>query len=398
MQHHQLPLTQAYKRFLVCTSSALGLLTLFAVPAMAEPAASRMTVRANIKQEATWSSNPLLAVNGGKALWGSTTSPELVFKSITPKLQFNANARIDENVFNQSSHDSTDIILSSNISKNNQRWSVALRSGINYDTTRTSELTNYDLVQVDRHHLGLSIGPRVSFSPSPVDTISLSGLVQASRYEGDAFTNYNTYTVSPSYARQFDPNNSGNVSVQIYRYQTTRNNASRKDSWSPSFGWQTTLTPRLSANASVGAQASRQYIYGISTTSWTWNTVFSGGLSYKGEQDNLSFSASRSNSSYGNGTDALQTSFSIMDSHKINPRVSLSFGAGYLTSEYEATVVGSMESMTNGNLGITYRLTDDFNLTANYKYRYETLVNRSQSVQDHAVTIGLTFHPDGWTL
>jgi hypothetical protein len=242
------------------------------------------------------------------------------------------------------------------------------------------------------------MAPSVSFRSSAIDTISLSGSVNASRYEGNAFTNYNTYTVTPSYVRQFDPNNSGNISIQVYRYQTTRNNASRKDSWSPHLGWQTTFTPRLSATASVGAQASRQYIYGISTTSWTWNTVFSGGLSYAGEQDNLSFSASRSNSSYGNGTDALQTSFSMMDSHKINPRVSLSFGAGYMTSEYEAAVVGSMDSMMNSNFGITYRLTDDFDLMANYKYRYETLVNRSQSVQDHAVTIGLTFRPDGWTL
>jgi hypothetical protein len=357
-----------------------------------------LTLQGSVKQVGTWSSNPLMVTDGASSLWGSTTSPELVLRNTTPISLWSFGARVDQSYFNQSSFNSTDVHASGDWSRKTERWSIGIKKAVDYDTTRTSELTNYGLKTGGVRHLGLNFNPTVSFRSSPVTTISLSGTAVESQYDDRDFTNYATYTVTPSVTRQFDPLNAGVFSVQARRYRTTRNSATRIDSVSPSLGWQRSFSPTLKANASVGMQTSKQRNYGRVVRDWNWQYVFAGGLSFKGIQDTLDLSAARSQYPYGNGTEALQTSLSLSENHDLNPRLSLKLGASYQLAEYQTNTTGNLESLADVRTGLAFHATPELDVTAEYRYRYETLTNRTKTAQDNAFMVGLVYRPNVWTL
>jgi hypothetical protein len=387
-----------------CGAVAVGFFAFSSTQTMAQqvPGTQKVTgdstLQAIVKEVGTWSSNPLMVVDGATSLWGSTTSPELIYKSSTPLAQANVDTRIDESVFNQSSFDTTDITTTGGFIKNTQRWMAGLQGTLAYDTTRTSELTNYNLQPILSRHLGISLAPKIGFSPNATDTVALAGSAAISQYDKDIFTNYDTFTLTPSYNHKFDQQNTGIFSFQAQQYQTTRDNAEKVDSLGPSIGWQTIISPRIQANASVGAQMSREYDFGAAVDPWTLDYVFSGGLTFKGVQDNLNVAVGRSEFPYGNGTQGLQTTFSVAESHVLNPLLTLNLGASYLTSEYQKDVAGDLKSLADGHGGLAYHVTDYLDLTADYHYRYETLTNITKNVQDNAAIVGLTYHPNMWTL
>lgn len=339
-----------------------------------------------------------MAVDNSDALWGETTSPELILARSTALSKMSFDTRFDESVFSRSAFDTSDVHENANASIKNERWQAGLKGTFDYDTTRTSELSNYSLQPVLSRHTGLSVAPQITFTPTQLDALSIAGSFVSSRYtKYDLFTDYETFTVSPSYKRMLDPNNAGILSMQAQRYQTTRNNETQVDSLSSSLGWQYALSQRYTANASAGAQATRQYSWGAVTGPWTWEYIFSGGFSFHGLTDTLDVSASRQQFPYGDGTEALQTSVSVNESHNLSPTVSLNVGASYLTSHYQTAANGNLKTMTDGHLGAAYHMTPTMDLTMDYRYRYETLVNRSQSAKSNIATIGFVYKPCLWT-
>ena len=392
------------RRIFVNTLVAAGLLALFVGSALAQQVgngqavAGTTTLQAIGTETGTWSSNPLLIVGGAPSLMGSTTSPELLFKRTTPLSQINIDTKIDENVFNQKAFDSTDLHLSADLSKRNARWTAGLQERTDYDTTRTSELTNYGFSGFVARHMGLSLTPQVSFNPTAVDSFALTGSAALSQYDNAAFINYANYTATPSYTHRFDQQNAGIILVQAQHYQTMRADPVDVDSVGPSIGWQTTFSPRITANASVGAQASRQYGLGTQGSPWAWSYIFAGGLAFTGTQDILNLKTQRAQFPYGNGTEALQTSFSFNESHALNSKISLNCGANYATSSYQVATIGNLKELMGGSLGVAYHATEQLDFTTAYLYRHETLTNIVETAQDHAITVNLAYRPNMWTL
>jgi hypothetical protein len=362
------------------------------------PPPSPLSVQAVIGETGSYSSNPLLTIDSSKPLIGSTTTPELILRNRTDASKLDIDATIDENVFNQSLYNSTDVHANTLLATRNQPWNAQVQLGTHYDTTRTSELSNFNFTPTVSRHLGISVAPQVSFAPTAVDTLALGGSFASSQYQDNIFTNYQTFAATPTYTHQFDPLNAGFVTLLAQRYQTTRGPQAHIDTIGPSVGGQTTFSPRLSAHAAIGAQTTRQYQSDVALSPWTWQFVFSGGLVYQGEQDTLDLSATRAQDPYGNGTEALQTTLSASESHALNSLVSLNAGASYLTSTYPVTTPGSVSSLAQASAGATLHLTQDLDLSATYQYRYETLIGNSATPDDHSGMINLTFHPQIWSL
>jgi len=367
--------------------------------AHAQEVSDGTTLEATLSQDMSWSTNPLMALHGARSLWGSTTSPQLSLTKKTPLSLYGLNFKVNQNAFNQPEYNSTDLYAQADFVRQNQRWKIDLPKTISYDTTRTSETVGYNVQAINSRHLGFSVSPQVSFSPSPRNTWSLSGAATLSEYEKkDYFTDYETVTASPSFERKFDPNNSGFVNLKFRRYQTTRDNATRVDSVGGNLGWRTVLSPRLKADASLGAQERREYNYGVPIDSWTLNTIYSGNLSFSGLQDNIDVSASRGQSPYGNGTEALETSFSFSNEHKLNEAFSYNISASFLMADYQKASEGDMETLTNGHIGLSYKIIKNIDFTAGYNFRYETRTYQTETVKDSTISVGLIFRPNMWTL
>ena len=360
--------------------------------------ASDLTLQAIGGESGIWSSNPLLATSGARALYGSTTSPEFIVKNTDPTSPFSFDSRVDKNIFNQSAFNSTDAHETGSFALQNQRWSGSVLAHGDYDTTRTSELTTFGLNPIIARHMGLSVQPTVTYSSTAIDQLSLQGAVAASKYDNSIFTNYETFSASPTYTHHLDPRNAAIFTLQAQRYQTTRGNPVTVDSIGPSAGWQFIFSPRFTANASVGAQSSREYRFGFVNQPWTAQYTFAGGLAFQGLQDTIHATTSRAQYPYGDGTEALQTAFNITESHALTPLWAIDIGGNYLTSTYQISAPGNLKMQGGGNLGFTYHATEHIDFSASYQYRRETLIGDNRIPQDNALMLGLVLHPKLWTL
>ncbi|MDD3370892.1 MAG: hypothetical protein PHE27_03595 [Alphaproteobacteria bacterium] len=328
----------------------------------------------------------------------STTTPGVVFSDTTPLSSLKLSVRLDENVTNQKSYDSTDLGATLGYSKKNSRWSVSTNHAATYDTTRSSEESSYDNSSSIARHTGVTSSLSIGYMPLPGNTVSIAGSGNLSRYDSSLLQNYNTYSASASFGYEFDEFNTAVLSVPFNRYETSRNDASRSDTFSPSLGWTRIFSERLTGNASAGVQANKQYAYGTVVSDWSWNYVFDGGLTYRAEQDSIVLRAVRSQNANGNGQDALQTSVSLKGQHNVNPSFTLTYAANHRNSSYEVYSAGSSEVLSGGSVGLSYHATDCLDITTQYAYRYETFVAESTNAEDHAVTIGLAYHPVEWDL
>ncbi|MDE2029136.1 MAG: hypothetical protein KGI97_01085 [Alphaproteobacteria bacterium] len=355
------------------------------------PPVGGIDIKGVLKESFLYETNPLLRTSDTHPLYGSITSPEMILSGATPTTNFNADARVDENLFNQTMFNSTDLHAKAGVTRTMQRWSAGLNGKIDYDTTRTSELSTYGFIASPVRHTGESVTPKISYNLSPSEKLSLTGVYRASQYSGSLYTDYDVFSVTPTYSRAFDPLDTGTFSVQAQRYETTSGARNVTDTIGPSVGWRRILTPRLTADASVGIQAVRNYIAGSASQPWGLQYDFLAALTYKGDRDTAALTASRNEYPFGNGTEAMLTSFEVKGSHELNDRFAFQGAASYRYTDYRFTGTGNLESMTEGKIGLAYHLTDHLDIVTSYRYRHETLTGLAQTAQDHAGLVTLAY-------
>lgn len=376
---------------LLCTT-ALATTLLACVCGSAQ--ASNWTWKFDGTETGTYTTNPLMLTSGEETLFGSTTSPRVAVVGATPVTELSADLRVDANLFNKSSFNSTDIFSNINASTKSSRWDAKLAQSTTYDTTRTSELSNYGRTIGSVRHFGLNIGPEIGFKPNERNRVSLMGAFAMSTYASSDFSDYNVYTLKPTYSHIFDPENTGSFSLQFRRYETTSGVQKVKDSVSPSVGWTTLLTPRWKADLNVGLQTSQEESEGHTTHSWNLNYVYSANVTFEGEQNFARFSASQAQQPLANGQETLFTTVSVNGEHRINPLLSLNASASYQHASYQSVSDNSLESLLNGGAGAVYHATDQIDISASYRYKYETLTNTSATAQDNTVMVGVNYHPE----
>jgi hypothetical protein len=357
--------------------------------------ASNVTVDAEISETGSWDSNPLMLAHNAEPLFGSSTVPHLVFTDETPTSRLNADVSVGENIFNQSTFDSTDFHGNFGLSHRIERWEASLKEKTDYDTTRTSELTTFGENAGSIRHLGLLIAPGLAFKPTSLDKLTVDGSASASRYDGPSFTDYDVFTLTPSWMHNFTPLHAGLLSFRAQRYQTESGPGLTVDSAAPMLGWAASFTPRWSGKFTVGLQASQQSGAGVADESLQWNYVYSADLSYKGEQDFMNFIATRAQQPYGNGTELLLTTFSIKEDHALNPKLSMTALLSYQYSQSTAESGSNLKSLLKANPGLAYHVTDNLDILTAYQYKYESLTGADEVAKGSSVTLGLKYRPWG---
>jgi hypothetical protein len=348
----------------------------------------------NGSQIFSYDSNPLRLTSGEKSLFGSTTSPELMLRWKTPTSTTQSTTRVDVNVFDRSEFDSVDLHQKLSLSKSNQRWTADLDALVDYDTTRTSELTNYAINLPRVHNTRLGAKPKITLRHSERGSVSLAGSFVSSTYDNGAYTDYNAYSISPSYAYAYDQKNIGSVALNGQRYETINGASLTSDSFGPSVGWTHFMTQRLTLRVNAGALSTHRRGAGAGTERNSWDYVFSGNATYKGAQDTIDFNATRAREPFGNGTETLLDTFSLTERHAINPQLEVNAKAKYQEADYPTTAPGiNLDKGYNFGTGIAYKIVEDASLTADYTYRNEKLTNISGDVAQHVVMIGATIHP-----
>lgn len=381
---------------LVLTSAiiAISAPALAAGPAFQKPGG--FSVDTGIVQTFAYDSNPLRLTNGEDALFGSTTSPKLTLRWKTPRSVIETESRADVNVFDDSDYDSVDFNQKLLLSRSNERWTASVRGLLNYDTTRISEVTNFSVNLPKVRSRKLSAAPEISFKASQRSRFVLAGSATALEYDSSRFTDYNTYSISPSYELKFDPRNAATFTLNGQRYETTSGTDSASNSYGPSLGWTHVVNPRLTVRASAGGLSTHKSGAGAGTDRQGWNYVFSGGVIYKGDQDVFDFTATRAREPFGNGTETLLDTFAVNERHALNPLVTLKANAKYQQADYETLPGINLDYSYGAGAGVAYRLTPKAEISADYRYRREQLTTVTDNIDQHVMLISLSYEPN-WT-
>lgn len=366
---------------------------LWAATPLPSPIPGGLTTEMRASETFSYDSNPTRVAEGAEALFGSTTSPQLIVRYKTPRTEFEADSRVDVNFFDRSVYNSTDFHETLQIRRRNERWLAALRGTMDYDTTRTSELSNYglNLPKVRRTRLG--VAPQLAFRPNERDAWLLNASVMDSSYDQRAYTDYHVYAASPAYEHKFNAYNKGTLSLNAQRYETQSGVALTSDSVGPSLGWTSQLTEQFTVRLAAGVERTLKRGDAIHGEETDWDYVYSGGFSYKGNRDTLETTATRAQEPFGNGTETLLTSLSVSERHSINPNLALTARALYQSADYSApTTVNFDHGLTLG-AGASYTLAENADLDASYQFRQEHLTRIHSPVEQHVVMLGVTIHP-----
>lgn len=349
---------------------------------------------AKLSERGEWDSNPSMLTHHAKALYGSTTVPELSVKSETPTSLLAGQVSLTENLFNRDTYNSTDFHASADVNKRTERWGAGLRLATSYDTTRTSELVTFGNQALTTRHFSYSLQPDFSFTPTPRNVLTLAPSFEKHVYDSDAYTGYAIAGLTPGYERRLTPLTSAVLQMQMQRYQSDQAPKRRTDSLSPSAGFATALTPDIQLRVTAGAQASKERGQTVVQTGWQWKPVYEASLSYKNEQNDVTFKASRARQAFSNGSDALLTILTLDDRHKLNESFTLTGSVSYRYANNTASSGSDLDSAFSGQAGLAYRLTGHVDFTTDYRYRREKLTGEADAATGHLARAGFVLHSE----
>ncbi len=363
-------------------------------PVVAAPDASNIALEAS--ETYSYDANPLRLERNYKSLQGSDTTATLILNEATPRSKFTSSSTIDQGIYDNSVFNSTNFHEKANIGTNNLRWTARMGATFDYDTTRTSEITSFGITTPSVRHTGYSASPGIDFKPAPDDKYSINTSISRSSYDNAAFTDYNYYTVTPTYNHIFDPVNTGILMLNTERYQGTNNTRSKIDTVGPSLGLVHIINDNMTARVTAGAENSRQAATATARASSDINYVFSGSLNITERADRATIFASRQQQPFGNGSSALFTTVRANDTHALNEKLSLNAGASYRYADYINQTGTNLDDEMLGNAGISYRVVLNADISANYQFIRQSLTNTTGTIKEHLFTVGLTYHPAPW--
>jgi len=370
-----------------------GLLFVVFMMSPAEAQAEGGDVRLILSEQGVWDSNPMMLTQNVKEIYGETTMPRVLFFDKTETSKIGFDAWLENSVFNRSEYNATDYHAQLDFTKQTQRLHFGVQGKLDYDSTRTSEISNFGQATLLSRHLGYAASPTIGYDLSQLSKVELTGSYDRSIYDKATYVDYRTVSFSPAYTRKLTELYSGIILANLRRYQTEEGMDKIVDSVGPMIGFSAVFTPKLSGQLRVGAEASREKGAGLVTQDWMWSSVFSSNMTYTGDQDTFRLLASRAQQSYGNGNNALLTSFGVQEEKQMTPKVTLRVGLTYQFSDKDKSSAANLDAQYIGDAGLTYHVVEKLDVTTSYYYRNESYVHRAQTAQKSIARVGLVYRP-----
>lgn len=345
--------------------------------------------------------NPLLSVNDAESTTGIILTPALRAKHDTGASQVELGSQLEINQYDDSSFNSNDVYLDALGRQKFSTGMMELRGSFNYDTTRTSEVTESGVSIAGVRHTTFQVRPHIETSLTPTEQLLLDGSFTNSKYDSEEYTDYRNTSIKPSIKHAFNEVHSGVFAVEGSRYESTSGAEVTADNLIPSIGWVAQLSPRWQTNVAVGVQ--------YTTTDYTttnpnvrdtseWDYYYSGGITFTDLNERIAFDFSRRPSSLSSGAQSQATVFRLNGTHTVSPKLDLKLGLIYQNSQKSGSNPGSNDdiSFIEAAPQLVYRLTEKLNLNLMYRHR-EREIGSSEATSD-AVMMTLTFKPEEFSI
>jgi hypothetical protein len=368
-----------------------------------EARADNVTVQLKAQESYEQDDNPLLLSNGATTLFGFVTQPEAIVNDDTPLVHLDLDSRLDINEFNEPHFNSTDAHDAFHSTYKGETTQFGIDGNVDYDTTRTSELTTSGINLAGIRHMGLTFSPHAVANLTPVDQALLNVSYNDTRYFNTrSYTNYSYLVASPMIQHSFDGLDIGSAGLQATEYATSEGPPISIYTVGPQFGWTRNFSQRLTATATAGAIATDSIVQNRApgTGQLSYDYTYSLDLAFTGLQDTIHLTASRNPTPQGNGTESLQSSYGLTEKHSVTTRTDLSLSLQFITSEYAQKLNGTQQDFISISPVLTYHLTREWDVSSEFRYRRQDVVGGSVPGTSDAVLVHLVYTPSlmalGW--
>jgi len=350
----------------------------------AAPPPGGLTIQTLLTESLEHDSNLVLAPTNVRSVNGSVTSPQLIVTSDTPSAHFDTNTTVNLNEFDLPHYSSTDVHSQLHLSDKTAFWSAQLGSTFDYDTTRTSEQTTSGENVAGIRHTAITVSPQVGYYVSPIDQLVLAATATGARYGSQTiYTNYDNFSLTPTYNHIFDPADIATVSLVANRFETVQNSKVTFNDYGASAAWQKYFSPTFNGSIGLGGikregTVDATAVNPLVSTGIVDFTV-TANVALTLQQDIVTLLTTREPAPISVKTEAEVTKFVFSETHFVTPRLELDLNTTLQYSDYPHNLPSYylQKRYISANVMALYHLTSVASVSLSYTYRNQHTANGS---------------------
>lgn len=385
-------------------SRAVVAVMLFAIVTLGSTAAqaAEWYVESQVQTQTSYDTNVRLSPTDKIDTAAGMVSPEVRIGRRTEALDLSLLGRADLNGYlDPSSLSSVDGKLRFTGNYTTPRDKLGLETGVNHDTTLTTEVTDTgDLTEAARVTT-VDVVPSWSHALSEIDTIDVAAGYVNTSYDTDSLTDYVFYSGQVGWSRRVTEIDTLQTVAYTGRFEAEDSGDTTADIVGLLFGWSRQFSEQVSARLAVGPEyvISRFDEAGGRETDRQLGYRIDGVLAYQmDELTRLDLSGSRKTEPSGSGETVTRNQLQVALIHRVDP---------LFTVRLDATVLQNRDTGSNsGNSDRFYyaiqpraiwRLDQDTDLAASYRFRSQDFSDNRDTASSHAVFLTLTHRLPRWS-
>ncbi len=343
----------------------------------------------SFKEVAIYSSNPLMRRDNVFSIIGTETIAALNYNNETTRTALKSKLFVTRNQFNNSKFSSTDASGFTGLRLDRNRWKVAVKTKIDYDTVRTSEITTFNFDINSTRKISYSVEPSISYDLSQRNFVTVSGSYNNKRYEDNSLTDYHTYSITSSFSHNMSLTQLIQLSLLFNQYKSLDNSKQHVNTAGSSISWSYAFKPYLSIKLSGSLLKTKYFGYTNSKQQNSYTPTYEAILNYTGKNQYTSLSIIKSRQPYANGTESYLTTLAMQNRYALSKNMTLNLEAQYQDAKQPPISGDNLETAWNISTGTSYKFSRNWDLTTSYKHKEETLTNDNNAARQDVIRIGL---------
>ena len=363
-------------------------------------AAQEWKLSSNISQRMFYSDNLLLSRDREIDTFGSLTTPALSLERTSPTSHIQLDGRFEfAEYFGHSEFNSQDQFLNLNIDQAmSERSALKLSAGFTRDTTLKSDqdVTGKFLDDSFRF-ISWNVAPGWTYLLSPIDQIGVRGSYREVTYDTNEKTDYQYFGPSIDYAHKLSELAEVTFTLGAFRFIADEPGEDYTDTISTLLGYSYSSSERFSISGGAGvAYSMRHQDPGNDTTDVGYRLKFN--MRYLvSDQTSANVSLSHDTEPSGDGDQVVRNRLSASLSYKVTPLTTLGLSADYadnvdiLGFEGDSTTDEDTSRYTSVRPSVSWQLTEDWQLAAEYRFRYRLFEDDGGSASSNSVFLTLQY-------
>lgn len=359
----------------------------------------------NISQRVLYSDNLLLSRDREIETVGFITTPALHLERNSPTSQIAFDGRFEfAEYVDHSDFNSQDQLLDLQINQAlSERAGLRLDAAFTHDTTLKSEQDITGKFLDDSFEfISWNVGPGFAYRLTPIDQLVVRGNYRETTYDTTEKTDYQYFGPALDYAHQLNELERVTMTIGATRFVPDEPGDDYTDTISTLFGYNYTSSERFTIGGGVGvAYSMRHEDPGRDTDDVGFRLKFN--MNYDlSDQTTLRASVSHDNEPSGDGDQVVRNRVTVGVNHKLTPLTTARLNVDYadnidiIGSEGDETSDEGTSRYTSVRPAIAWQLTEDWELEAQYRFRYRLFDDDGGDAMSNSVFLTLQYNLPTW--